>query len=107
MNLRINCIFVKNNETLMSEFESKRPFQWLIHCSAWGVLFGLPLFFTGREAQSVTLESYLRFVIIPFSFMIVYYVNSLMLIEKFPNTRKEYFDRTGHPMALDKIEKVC
>ena len=31
----------------------------------------------------------------------------LMLIEKFPNTRKEYFDKTGHPMALDKIEKVC
>ena len=98
---------MKNNETLMSEFESKRPFQWLIHCAAWGVLFGLPFFFTGREAQSVTLESYLRFVIIPFSFMIVYYVNSLMLIEKFPNTRKEYFDKTGHPMALDKIEKMC
>lgn len=31
----------------------------------------------------------------------------LMLIEKFPNTRKEYFDKTGHSMALDKIEKVC
>lgn len=31
----------------------------------------------------------------------------LMLIEKFPNTRREYFDKTGHPMALDKIEKVC
>lgn len=81
---------MKNKETLMSEFESKRPFQWLIHCAAWGVLFGLPFFFTGREAQPVTLESYLRFVIIPFSFMIVYYVNSLMLIEKFLFTKKAW-----------------
>lgn len=29
-----------------------------------------------------------------------------MLIEKFPNTRKEYFDKAGHPIKLDKTENV-
>ena len=30
----------------------------------------------------------------------------LMLIEKFPNTRKEYFDRTGHPMEIGLSEEI-
>ncbi|MDD2416693.1 MAG: histidine kinase [Parabacteroides sp.] len=74
----------------MNELENKRPFQWLIHFAAWGVLFGLPFFFTGREAQSVTLESYLRFVIIPLSFMMVFYINTLFLIEKYLFTKKAW-----------------
>lgn len=77
-------------EAFMNEIENKRPFQWLIHCSAWGVLFGLPFFFTGREAQPVTFESYLRFVVIPLSFMMVFYINTLFVIEKYLFTKRAW-----------------
>lgn len=67
--------------------DNKKPFAGLIHAAAWGVLFGIPFFFTGRES-SVTLESYLHFVIMPLSFMAVFYVNYFCLIGKFLFTRK-------------------
>ncbi|RHJ79345.1 sensor histidine kinase [Parabacteroides sp. AM08-6] len=54
-----------------------------IHVVAWGILLGLPFFFTGGESQTVTVGSYLRSVIVPFSFMIVFYVNYFVLIDRF------------------------
>lgn len=47
----------------------------IIHMAAWGILFGIPFFFTGDETETVTIESYMRFVIVPISFMFVFYVN--------------------------------
>lgn len=55
----------------------------IIHIVAWGILFGLPFFFTGRESQSVTVEGYLRSVIVPLSFMMVFYVNYFFLVNHF------------------------
>ena len=43
----------------------------IIHVVAWGILFGLPFFFTGREEETVTVESYMRFVNVPISFKFV------------------------------------
>lgn len=67
----------------MYALENKKPLPGLIHLAAWGVLFGLPFFFTGREAESLTLESYVRFMIVPLSFMLVFYVNYFLLIKQF------------------------
>ena len=55
----------------------------LIHTAAWAILFGLPFFFTGRESQTVTVLSYVRSVIVPLSFMLVFYVNYVLLIDHF------------------------
>lgn len=65
----------------------------IIHIVAWGILFGLPFFFTGREEETVTVESYMRFVIVPISFMLVFYVNYFILVPKYLFTRRlpEFF----------------
>lgn len=65
----------------------------IIHMAAWGILFGLPFFFTGREEETVTVESYMRFVIVPISFMLVFYVNYFILVPKYLFTRRlpEFF----------------
>ena len=47
----------------------------LIHIAAWAILFGLPFFFTGRESQTVTVLSYMRSMIVPLSFVLVFYAN--------------------------------
>jgi hypothetical protein len=46
----------------------------LIHIAGWGILFCSPFFFTGRESQ-VTFEGYFRSIIVPLSFMLVFYLN--------------------------------
>lgn len=65
----------------------------IIHMAAWGILFGIPFFFTGREEETVTVESYMRFVIVPISFMLVFYVNYFILVPKYLFTRRlpEFF----------------
>lgn len=62
------------------------PFRGLgrvIHIAAWGILFGLPFFFTGRESQEMTWVNYIRSVIVPLSFMFVFYVNYFLLVDRF------------------------
>lgn len=68
---------------MLNQLENKRPFPLLIHLAAWGVLFGLPFFFTGRETETVTLESYVRFMLVPLSFMFVFYVNYFLLVDRY------------------------
>lgn len=65
----------------------------IIHMSAWGILFGIPFFFTGDETETVTIESYTRFVIVPISFMFVFYANYFFLVPKYLFTRRlpEFF----------------
>ena len=65
----------------------------IIHMAAWGILFGIPFFFTGDETETVTIESYMRFVIVPISFMLVFYVNYFILVPKYLFTRRlpEFF----------------
>ena len=53
----------------------------LIHIAAWAILFGLPFFFTGRESQTVTVLSYIRSMIVPLSFVLVFYANYFVLID--------------------------
>ena len=55
----------------------------VIHIAAWAILFGLPFFFTGRESQTVTVLSYMHSIIVPLSFMLVFYANYSVLIDHF------------------------
>lgn len=72
----------------MHSLENRKPLPGLIHLAAWGVLFGLPFFFTGREAEVLTMESYVRFMVVPLSFTLVFYVNYFLLIKQFLFSRR-------------------
>ena len=51
-----------------------RKMSYAIHASAWIILLGSPFFFTGREQQVLSLLGYVRSILVPLSFMVVFYV---------------------------------
>lgn len=67
----------------MMGVEDKKGVRWLIHVIGWGILFGLPFFFIGRNSPDNTLDRYLRYCVVPFSLMIVFYVNYVFLIDRY------------------------
>lgn len=67
-------------DKLPQQAVSYRGMGMIIHIVAWCIVFGIPFFFTGRESESVTLVSYTRFVLVPSSFMFVFYMNYFLLI---------------------------
>ena len=54
----------------------------LIHIVGWGILICSPLFFTGRSGVS-SVEDYVRSIIVPLSFMSIFYINYIWLIKRF------------------------
>lgn len=54
----------------------------LIHIVGWGILICSPLFFTGRSGVS-SVEDYVRGIIVPLSFMSIFYINYVWLIKRF------------------------
>ncbi|WP_080905780.1 sensor histidine kinase [Parabacteroides sp. Marseille-P3160] len=69
--------------------DKTKTLSGLIHIIAWGIVLGIPFFFTGREMQIVTWESYIRFLIVPVSFMLVFYINYFYLVKKFLFTQQQ------------------
>lgn len=74
---------VAEQNTYTGSSKSMKRIGSIIHIVAWGILFGIPFFFTGRENESVTIESYTRFVLVPLSFMFVFYVNYFILVQRY------------------------
>ena len=54
----------------------------LIHIVGWGILICSPLFFTGRSGVN-SVEDYVRGIIVPLSFMSIFYINYVWLIKRF------------------------
>lgn len=83
----------ETKKEIISAFIMPKGLGKVIHIVAWGILFGIPFFFTGRESETVSIESYMRFVIVPLSFMFVFYINYCILIPKYLFTRRlaEFF----------------
>ena len=69
----------------------------LIHIAGWGILFCSPFFFTGRESQ-VTFEGYFRSIIVPLSFMLVFYLNYGWLVRRYLFNR-----RTGRFLLINLL----
>ena len=67
-------IYLKNSE------KTYRSIGWIIHLVAWGIVFCMPFFFTGRNMEEVTTERYIRFIIVPLSFMALFYLDYFLLI---------------------------
>ena len=61
---------------------------WFVHFTAWAVIFGMPLFVTGPDRPLLSGGEYLRFLLIPLSFMVVFYTNYLGLIDRYLTTRR-------------------
>lgn len=55
----------------------------LIHLTAWAVIFGMPLFVTGADKPLMSGPEYLRFLLVPLSFMVVFYANYFLLIDRY------------------------
>ncbi|MBR5298560.1 MAG: sensor histidine kinase, partial [Parabacteroides sp.] len=55
----------------------------IIHIVAWGILIGSPFFFTGREPEVMNIPNYVRSLIVPISFMFIFYVNYFLLIDRY------------------------
>lgn len=60
-----------------------RKLDVLIHIVAWGIILGIPFFFTGREQTPLTIWSYVRGEIVPLSFMFVFYMNYFFVVDRF------------------------
>ena len=72
----------------MSNDGQKRNYVWLMHIAVWVVLFGMP-FFSPRPGHPLHGGvNYLRFIPTLISFLVVFYVNYLLLIKKYLFTKK-------------------
>lgn len=69
----------------------------LIHIAGWAILFCSPFFFTGRESE-VTFEGYFRSIIVPLSFMLVFYLNYGWLVRRYLFSR-----RTGRFLLINLL----
>lgn len=56
--------------------------QYIIQVIVWGIVFGFPLFFTWKETESMTMVKYLGYVFVPVTFMIIFYFNYFLFIDR-------------------------
>lgn len=59
----------------------------IIHIAGWAILFCSPFFFTGTEV-AISLEDYLHSIVVPLSFMLVFYVNYCWLVKEYLFSRR-------------------
>ncbi len=60
---------------------------WLVHLTAWAVVLGMPLFVTSPDRPLMNGSQYARFLLVPLSFMVVFYTNYFVLIRRHLFTR--------------------
>ena len=61
---------------------------WLIHSLIWAVVIFMPLFRTSPDRPMMTGPEYVRFLMVPLSFMAVFYLNYFLLIDRFLARRR-------------------
>lgn len=71
----------------MTALQSKYT-GWLIHLTIWAVIFGMPLFVTNPHRPLMSGPEYGRFLVVPLSFMVVFYTNYLLLIDRYLTSRR-------------------
>lgn len=58
-----------------------KALQYIIQLIVWGIVFGFPLFFASKDAESVTFTRYLGYVFVAVTFMVVFYINYFLFID--------------------------
>ncbi len=61
---------------------------WLIHAMVWAIVIFTPMFKISPDRPFMTGQEYVRFLLVPLSFMIVFYVNYLVLIDRYLSKRR-------------------
>lgn len=90
----------------MTALQSKYS-GWLIHLTAWAVIFGMPLFVTSPDRPLMTGSEYLRFLLVPLSFMVVFYTNYFLLIERYLFTRQTGRFLGGNALLIAAVIVGC
>jgi hypothetical protein len=65
----------------MTATESKYS-HYLIHICAWTAILGMPMLFNGVDRPMLNGKEYLHFLLVPLSFMAVFYINYFFLIQR-------------------------
>lgn len=84
--------------------ENKKALQVLIHLIVWGITFCFPLFFSSKEG--ISWSWYLGYFFIPVAFMLVFYSNYFLLIEKLL-FRKKMLQFIVLNIALILLVELC
>ena len=76
----------------MKQPVNTKPFGVIIHIISWGIVFGFPFFFLERGTNVFNWNIYLRHMTVPLAFLIVFYINYLVLIPRylFTNQNRKY-----------------
>ncbi|WP_321479992.1 histidine kinase [uncultured Bacteroides sp.] len=71
---------------------STRTLEALIHVISWGIVFGFPFLFMGREGNNINWNSYIYHAVVPLSLLILFYANYFFLIPQllFKEKIREY-----------------
>ena len=78
---------------------------WLVHITVWAVIFCMPLFLTGPNRPLMNGPQYVRFLLVPISFMAVFYTNYFLLIDRYLTTRR--FGRfTGYNLLFIAVVMI-
>ena len=56
--------------------------RFLIQAIVWGIVFGFPLFFTWKGGNLMTWQKYMGYVFVPVAFMIIFYIDYFLLIDR-------------------------
>lgn len=62
--------------------DRNRILQYIIHLTGWGIVFCFPLFFVSKNAEAFTWLRYFAYVIVPIAFMVIFYTNYFVLIDR-------------------------
>ena len=84
-----------------------RYVEVLIHVIGWGIVFGFPLLMMNRSGFNITWGEYLSHgCVVPLSFLVVFYVNYLLLIPRLlftGRTRQYILYKTPQRMEIERI----
>ncbi|MDL2221550.1 histidine kinase [Parabacteroides sp. OttesenSCG-928-N08] len=60
-----------------------RKYGWQLHAVGWSVVLFIPLLFSGRDSEHITLYGYLRFLTVFASIILLFYANYSYLVKRF------------------------
>lgn len=79
-------------ETTISQSKSKDSLHPIIHIIGWTIFFSFPLFFGDKNGDFFSFQENLRRYVVPLTFLIVFYINYIWLINQllFSNKQKQF-----------------
>ena len=64
------------------KMRKNKALRYIIQVIVWGIVFGFPLFFSWKGTEPMTWIKYLGYVFVPISFMVIFYANYFVLVDR-------------------------